>query len=267
MRRSFAGLLLGLAVACAGLAISGWLLQRSAFNPQRTKDLAGVVLADEELRNQLTETIVNSAARLPIERTVLQSNVETVMAVPAGQELVGEILFDAHERLIGRTDEPVQISSPQLVEIIRDQRASTLPALTLSVPTVGVLGVVDDVLKWLVPVSGGVSFVLMALAFVAHPEPGEVTRSVAFGLLFLGALAAVLGYVIPRFVVPLLVSNAWEAIPVRLADDSRNRLIALEAVLVAASLLLMGGSSVTQRRRRFNAPVSTYRYSEERRWS
>jgi hypothetical protein len=266
MRRSLAGLLLGAALACASLAISGWLLQRTAFNPERTRELAGVVIDDPALRKELTDIIVNSAARLPVDRSTLRTTVDTVMTVPAGEQLVGEILHDAHARLIGQQEEEVQISSQQMVEIIRDQRAATLPAITVPVPRVGALAVVQDVLRWLVPVSGGAAVVLLALAFLAHPERSEVARALGFGLLFLAVLAGVMGFLLPRYVVPLLIDGPWEAIPIRLADSARPALIGLEIVVVGAGLAMFAWSGMSQRRRRVNTPINTYRYSEERRW-
>jgi hypothetical protein len=267
MRRSLAGLLLACAFACASVSIGGWLMQRTAFNPDRTADLAGVVLDDPALRKEITDVIVNSAARLTTDPAALRNTVDTVIAIPAGEALVGEILHDAHAHLIGEQTTPVQITPDQMVEIIRDQRAASLPPVTIEVPRVGVLAVIDDALRWLVPLAGGAAFVLLALAFLAHPERGEIARALGFGLLFLAVLAAVMGYVLPRYIVPLLVDGAWEAIPMRLADHGRTTLIALEIVLVAAGLAMFAWSGVSQRRRRFNTPVNTYRYNEDRRWS
>ena len=37
-------------------------------------------------------------------------------------------------------------------------------------------------------------------------------------------------------------------------------------VLTGGGLMLLVGTGLLKRRRRWNAPVSTYRYREERRW-
>src|SRR5215212_9417017 len=53
VRRSFAGLFFGMAFACACLAISGFVLQRTAFSPSNTEDSAKVVLDDAALEEAL----------------------------------------------------------------------------------------------------------------------------------------------------------------------------------------------------------------------
>ena len=62
VRRTLAGLIFGIAFVCASIAISGWLLQRSAFDPDRTGDLADVVLQDNRIKTQITNTIADAAA-------------------------------------------------------------------------------------------------------------------------------------------------------------------------------------------------------------
>ena len=62
VRRTLAGLIFGIAYVCASIAISGWLLQRSAFDPDRTGDLADVVLQDSRVKTQIADTIADAVA-------------------------------------------------------------------------------------------------------------------------------------------------------------------------------------------------------------
>jgi hypothetical protein len=268
VRRSFAGLLFGLAFACLSLAFSGWLLQRTAFNPDRTASMADVILEDQAIKDLLVERIVEAAAsQLPVPIETVQSNVELAADIPAGQVLLAEILRDAHAHLIGQQSEPVQITGSQIAEITRFQAATELSPVILPVPQVRALSVTATVLRWLVPAMAIVGMILGVLGVFAHPEKSVLLRSLGFGLLLLAVLVALLGYVVPTFIVPALVDNVWEGVPRQLAADARPLLIGAELVLVGAGVGLLAGTGFSQRRRRYNAPVSTYRYSEDRRWS
>jgi hypothetical protein len=44
-------------------------------------------------------------------------------------------------------------------------------------------------------------------------------------------------------------------------------LIGVELLLIGGGMALLVASGLNQRRRRYNAPVTTYRYTEDRRWS
>jgi len=77
----------------------------------------------------------------------------------------------------------------------------------------------------------------------------------------------VLGYLIPRFALPALSDSFWADVPARLANDSLPLLIAMVGILGTVGFMLLVGTGLLRRRRRWNAPVSTYRYREERRWN
>lgn len=268
VRRSLAGLLFGLAFGCLSLAVSGWMLQRTAFNPDRTADLAGVVLQDEGVRTEVTSRIVEAtSSQLGLPRNEVQSNVDLAASIPAGQRLLAEVLHDAHAHLIGEQQEPVQITGEQMAEITRFQAAVSLPPVTLPLPKVRSLEITGNVLRWLVPTTALAALVLVVLGFLTHPEKASVFRSLGYGMLLMAVLVAVLGYVVPRFVVPAVVDGVWEAVPQQLADDSRPMLIGVELLLIGGGMALLVASGLNQRRRRYNAPVTTYRYTEDRRWS
>ena len=61
MRRTIVGLLFSLAYACACIAIAGFLLQRTAFDPDNTADAADVVLQDGPIRAALSSAIAEAA--------------------------------------------------------------------------------------------------------------------------------------------------------------------------------------------------------------
>ncbi|MCU1360883.1 MAG: hypothetical protein JWN99_2172 [Ilumatobacteraceae bacterium] len=272
MRRSFAGLLFGIAFACASLAISGFLLQRTAFSPSASADAAETVLNDGPIRDELVHRIATATAlQMYPDDPIAQANVATVVGqvadVKPGAALMAGILRDAHAHLIGKTDGPVQISPQQLVEVTRDQRASVLPAVILPVPRVGALATADTVLHWLVPISAIASLVFFALCFLAHPEKAALIRTLGIGLVVLAALTFIFAWVIPRFVPPLLSDSVWARVPSRLADGSLPLTLVAALLLTGAGLAMFVGSARMGRSRRWSQPVSNYRYREERRWS
>ena len=59
VRSTLAGLLFGLAYAFASLSISGFLLQRAAFDPDNSAGTVGVVLEDGALKKELVDFIVD----------------------------------------------------------------------------------------------------------------------------------------------------------------------------------------------------------------
>lgn len=272
VRRSIAGLLFGIAFAFACVAISGFMLQRTAFDPDASATSADVVLGDSVIRSELVDLISDATAAQmypgdPVAAAQVRQTVEFVAGTKPGAELMADIVRDVHERLIGRSDDPVQITPEQLVEVVRDQRAASLPPVTLPVPRIAALAAADDVLRWLVPLSAIVSAVFFVLCFFAHPEKAALFRTLGIGLCVLAAMLVIFAYVVPRFVPPLLDDSAWARMPPRLADDSLPLTVGAALVLLGAGLGLFVSSNRMGRSRRWSTPVSTYRYREERRWS
>ena len=270
MRRTLAGLLFGLAYACASLAIAGFLLQRTAFDPDNSADAADVVLGDSQVKAELVDFIADSVIEQlagVVDPATVRSNVAAVAELPEGQALLAEIIHDAHAHMIGDQQGPVQITGEQMVAIVRDERVAALPPLTLPVPKVTALDIANHSLDWLLPIALIATIAFAFLGFTALPERSALFRSLALGLLLLALLAAILGYLVPRFVVPALTDSVWARVPARLADDSLPMLIGLELLLIGGALALFAGTGMMQRRRRWSTPVSTYRYNEERRWS
>lgn len=268
MRRGLAGILFGIAYTCASLALSGWLLQRIAFSPDHTADAAEVVLGDSKIKHELAEIIAKAtAAQLASDPATVQALVEQVAANPAGARLMADIIHDAQAKLIGASDAPVVITPQQLVQVVRSEEVLVLPAVELPVPRVAALDVTRSVLRLLVPIAalGAVGFAV--LGGLAHPERTALLQSLSFGLLLLAMLVAVLGYVVPSYLVPALSDNVWARVPKRLANDELPLMIGLVLVLVGGAGACFAASGMMSRRRRWSAPVSTYRYNEERRWN
>lgn len=268
MRRTLAGLLFGLAYTCASLALAGFLLQRSAFDPDHAADAADVILADPTVRQQITFAVADAvAAEMQVDPVSMRTRVEQVATTTEGALLLGTIVRDAHATLIGSSDGPVVITGPQLVDATQMQAAASVPPVTLDVPTVTALDVARTTVGWLVPITAIAAVILVIAGFAAHPEREAIVRTLAIGLLMLAGLVILLGYVVPKWLVPVVDDSPWSRIPALLADDSRNLVIALALLLAGAGGALFAMGGMAGRRRQWSSPVNTYRYQEERRWS
>ncbi len=276
MRRTFAGLIFGLAYGFAGLTIAGFLLQRTAFDPGVAADSSRAVLADPLIRSEVVTLIADAVAGqlgplAPNDPNFTQANVrariEQVATTSAGSKLLAEVVHDAHARLIGVQRTPVQITPAQMVDATQMQAAAVLPPLTLDVPRIGLLDTIRTVLGWLVPIAGLATLALVAIGLAAHPERAAVFRSLGLGLLLLAVLVALFGYVIPKYALPHIGSSVWTRVPAALASDSVTLLVGLELLLVGGGLALLASTGIIRRKQRWSTPVNTYRYQEERRWS
>ena len=272
VRRSLAGLLFGVAFSFACLAVSGFLLERTAFSPGRTPGEAESVLRDQVLQQEVVKVVADATADQmypgdPTGAAIIRQNVAIVASLPAGAELFGSMLRDVHAVLIGDQDGPVVVPPDQLVQITRDERAAALPALSIEVPKVTVLAVSSGVLGWLVPLSGIVAVVFFVLTYLARPARGALFRTLGIGLVALAALSIVFAYVLPKYLPPVLDDSAWARTPALMADASLGLTMFAAFVFASVGLALFLASTRMGRSRRWSTPVSTYRYREERSWS
>jgi hypothetical protein len=276
VRRTFAGLLFGLAAACAAVTVAGFLLQRTAFEPSNDSGTVGVILGDPAIKDHLVVTIADAVSAellktAPNDPNFTQQNVRArvraVASTKPGAALLATVVHDAHARLIGERDAPVRITGQQLVDATQMQAAAAVPTITLDVPRIGILVALDRIITWLVPLAGIATIALVAVAMATHPDRSALFKTLGLGLLLLALVVLVVAYVVPRFLIPALSKNPWANVPARLADDSLTTLIAVELLLVSGGLALLLSTGAMRRRRRWSTPVSTYRYQEERRWS
>ena len=257
-----------LAYACVSLAIAGFLLQRTAFDPNHSADAADVVLGDSKLRTELANLIADSvAANLGMNQADMRLRVQVIASTEPGAKLMSEIIHDAHAHLIGEQKTPVQVTGSQLVDATQIAAAIDVPAITIPIPKVTPLEIANDVLGWLVPIAGLATVIFVLFGITAHPDRSSLLKSLGVGLLLLAVLTALFGYVVPKFAVPALSESVWARIPAALADDTLPLLIGVELVLVGAAVALLAGTGVLSRRRSWSAPVKVHRYSEDRHWS
>lgn len=267
VRRTLGGFIFGVAYVCASLAISGWLLQRTAFDPGHTAEMAPVILQDNRIKLEIANTVADAvAAQRGLDQATVRQTVYAVASTKPGAELLAQVIHDAHARLIGEQAGPVRITGQQLVQIVRNEAVGDMHSITLPVPRVAALDRIRVLLHWLVPFGALFAVGLFVIGFMLHPNRSALLYSLSYGMVLLGLLVGILGYVAPRFVLPAFSDNIWADVSARLANDSLPLVVAMVVVFGAGGVMLLVGSGLLRRRRRWNAPLTAYKYREERRW-
>lgn len=268
MQRSFAGILFLLAGITLSLAVGGWWLQRAVFDPQPTESHAAAMLDEQGIREEITTIVATASANaLGQSPNDVATFVEPILASRPGAGLMTEILAAAHERVIGGSDEPVRITGEQLIQIVRDERAAEVPTVTLPVPEVGTLRVIDSILRWFAPIAAGIGLLLAILALATRPERREITRGLGELALALAASMLVFGYLVPVLLVPTIDDGTWTRTVPQLAKSTLPIVLVAALVLAAGGIGLVVSSAGSGRRKQWSTPLSVGRYRDDRSWS
>lgn len=268
VRRGLAGLLFFVAAILLALAAGGWWLQRVAFSPSTSRAVAREVFTDPQLRTQLAAVVAPAAAGA-VGKPANQLNLEVAAntGYPEAAEFLADIVADIHARVIGAGG-PVQITGPQMVNIVRDQNAAAVPAVTLPVEEVGILDAMRTVLRLFVPIAAVLGLAAVVLGVLAHPERADAIFGIGVLCILAGVLAMILGYVVPTFLLPLLTDNVWiEVIPAAANDELRTVAALSCALAIVGVVLILGSAGFRRRKTGWSSPVRVARYNEQRRWS
>jgi hypothetical protein len=268
VRRGLAGLLFFIAALLLALAAGGWWLQRVAFEPESSRAVAREVFQDAEIRAQLAAAIAPAAATtLGIPENELVLIVDRNSANPQAAEFLADIVADAHARVVGAGG-PVQITGPQMVNIVRNQSVAELPAVTLPVEEVAILDTIRTVLRWFVPVAALIGLVAAVLGVLTHPERSDAVFGIGVFCILAGVLAMVLGYVVPMFLIPALSDDLWAEVIPAVANNELRTVAGLScAMAIIGVVLILGSASFRRRKTSWSSPVRVTRYNEQRRWS
>ncbi len=240
------------------------------FSPAANADQAEAILNDAEIRRELTAIIADaSAPTLELSANDLAVFIDPIIDSTPGATVMADIVNSAHRRIIGENEDPVTISGVQLIQIVRDERAVDVPGLpiTLPVPKIGTLDLLDTVLRWFVPIVAALGALILLLALVTRPDRSELVRALGeFGLAIAASLI-VFGYIIPVHLVPAIDDSTWVQASPRLALRSVSFVIGAVVVLAAGGVALILASSGSGRRKQWSTPLAVGRYREDRSWS
>jgi hypothetical protein len=250
------------------VSISTWWFQHVAFSPSSDASVAYAILGDADIRGDVATLIASAnAAPLNVSTTQLKEFIEQISRLNDGAALMGGFVSDAHARLIGDNDAPVIITPSEQKMIVRDERASLSPDLTLPVPTVGSLSFTNAAMRWLMIVSAAGALLLFIAGFLTRPERGEMTFALAVGFGAAGFGIILLGYLIPVGPLSGLSESTWMGVFPSLANKSRSTTLLFGSISIAIGVATMLGTTSLRQRRQRSTPLSVGRYREQHAWS
>ena len=173
MERTLASMLFLVAAVAFSIAAGGWWMQRTVFTPDDTARRRAAMLAEPEIRQEIN-TIVSqasapcSASTPRISRRSWRSRSSSTRA---GAAVMGPIMKDIHNRIIGnRDDNPVVVTGAQMIDIVRDQRAADVATVTLPIPVIGTLKTTRTTIGWLIIVAAGIGAIALLLGIATRPS-------------------------------------------------------------------------------------------------
>lgn len=272
MERSLPGVLFMVAGIAISLSIGAWWMQRIAFTPDPTRDTAAAMLSEPDIRIEINSAVTAAAAPvLGVGQAELGAFLEDeILSTRAGAAMMGPIMEEAHDRIIGnRDDEPVRVTGRQMVEIVRDQRAVDAQTVTLPIAPIGALNTIRVGLRWLIPISAGIGLIALALGVVIRPERHDVRRGLGEFGVALAASMLVFGYLLPVHLLTAIDNRTWtHAIP-QLALRTLPVVLVATVVFAAVGGVMIISSGWTNRRRQSSTPIaaSRYRGGDDRNWT
>lgn len=253
-------LVAGVALALSG---GGWWMQRIVFTPNDHRDTAYAVLQEADIRQEINAIVSNAtypATGRPVQDLGpwLEAN---VLSTRAGAAMMGPIVEEIHDRIIGnRDDEPVELTGDQMVEIVRDQHAAVVEPVVLPIPVIGTLKTMRTTIGWVIPIAAALGAIAMLLGLATRPDRRDVLRGLGEFGLAMAVSMLVFGYLIPAQLITAIDNGTWtQAIP-------RLALRTLPVVLGAALILGLGGGALILastsggKRRQWSTPLSVARY-------
>ncbi len=268
VRRSLGGLILLASGAFFALAISFFWLDRVAFTPEVDTDATAAIMGDEDIRLQLASVVAGAtASELGMSSNDLRDFVVGITQIRDGATEMRQFTADAHARLIGDREDPVDITADEQVQITRTERAAVLPPIRLPVERVTTMSVIASITTWTWLVSFGLALLTLLLGIILRPDRGEFAFAFGVGCALTGALLFVIGYLVPAFVFPSAADDTWMGVFPQLAKHRLPTTLIGALVFIvagAASVLLTGGR---RQRRQRSTPLATTRYREQSRWT
>ena len=161
----------------------------------------------------------------------------------------------------------MQITGPQLVQIVRNELVAELPPVVLPVEEVPALDVTRTVLGWAVPIAALVGGVALLLGLVAHPRKADAVFGIGVFCIVAAIAVVLLGWVLPVYGVPAVNDSTWLAVIPAVAEHNMPVVVIVAAALLLGGLGLMISSAAARRRRAWSAPISVHRYGDQHRWS
>ena len=138
-----------------------------------------------------------------------------MLTTRAGAAVLGPIVEEAHDRIIGnRDDEPIEVTGEQMIEIVRDQHAAEVRRRDLPIPVIGTLKTTAHDDRLADPDRRRAGGAGAAPGLITRPERRDVLRGLGEFGLAMAASMLVFGYLLPVQLMPAIDNGVWtNAIP------------------------------------------------------
>jgi hypothetical protein len=237
VRAALGSLLLSLGLFAASLALSGWWLERTVFDPSRSDDIAVAALGNDSLRSDLADTIADQVAgRLHTDPATVRAATNAALARPGIASAFAGVTSDVHARLIGAASGPVVVSPQLLATAVGDPRAAALPPVQFDVPTVAPLDAVRRWLAGVVPILAIAGAGLALIGLIVHSRTATAVRIIGWWCLGASIVQVVVAYVLPVLVLPNVISNPYVDLVGEVARAAMAPLIGVLIMLAGAGI-------------------------------
>lgn len=265
IRKSVAGVILGISLLVGSLAWAGFVALRTVFDPDQSATVAEELLDNDEVSEQLAINVANAISSLippevPITNEVIAELTVRVLEDPAVEAVILDAFVDTHRAFLGEGDTPEVIDLTPVALAARDTLVeqapqldsllSETPSLIVPLPTEHVpdAGPVRRFTQAAVPILALASIGGALLALFATTDRPAILRRAARWALTTTAIYLIIGFGVPALLRELAPDQA-EVVAALLSALLRSVLIpsiVLGAVGVGLLLASMAWSSISK---------------------
>ena len=214
IRRSVAGVILGVSLLVGSFAWAGFVSLRTVLDPDRSADVAEELLDNEEVRLQLIDNIAGAItvaipAEIPVEDAAVQQAAQAALANPELEALWLTAFAATHAAFLGEGDAPQNLDLTVVATRARDALVQASPSLDAVLPAAPVLNIplptehVPDVsplrsfLQRVVPIMAIGAIGGAVVALVSTTDRPAILRRAGFWALTTTAVYLLIGLGIP----------------------------------------------------------------------
>ena len=225
LRRTAAGVVLGLSLFAASLAWSGFVALRTVFDPARSRQVAEDIFEDPAVRSQLASNIADAMALIvppgvDVDPAVLETAAQMVLNAPATRQVVAVALMQTHAAFLGEAPLPRAIDVGEVSQLARQALVQQEPRLDLVLPAapdviielptdrIPDISPLRTALRTLVPALAVIAAVGFAVALLTTTDRAGVVRRAGTWAISSSALVLVISYGVPWLISQLAPSQA-----------------------------------------------------------
>lgn len=259
MRRALAAAVLGISLWLGSLAWTGFVLLRTVLDPERSREVAETLYADEAVRSQLADSVAAAVeGALPddagVERSTIQATAQDALASPEVEAIFVDALADAHAAFLGEGDVPRSVDADAFGAAARRAAVGREPSLDAVLPAAPTLevplptaqlpnaGPVRDAIATAVPLLALAAVTGVVLSLLVTSNRPAVVRRAGVWAVGLSATVLIGAYAVPFLAEALLPGRATvvAALVRAMAEATRVPALALAGTGLAAVVVSVG---------------------------